>query len=61
MLSTILLASIIFLIWSSPEFRSYTANALRITASWVEPNEETEKNPKHFQIPNPFYTEKVRK
>lgn len=46
--------------WSSAEVRSFTANALRTTANWIEPKGQPKVNPKVFQIPNPFYINKEK-
>ncbi len=55
MIRTFLLAILIAFGWSSIELRAFMANALRRTANFVDPKESIENNPKHFQIPNPFY------
>ena len=52
----VLLGIIVLVLWSSPEARVTTANALRVTANLIEPEKEDE-NPKNFMIPNPFYKE----
>ncbi len=57
MIKTLLLALSIVIIWSSPELRGKTADVLRITATWLEPQGNAKRPPKNFQIPNPFYRE----
>ena len=48
--------------WSSAEMRTITSNALKATANWIQPedSDKTRKNPKHFQIPNPFYKDEKK-
>ena len=45
--------------WSSPGIRLFASDFLRVTATWIEPKGEKDakQNPKHFQVPNPFYQE----
>ena len=61
MIKTLLLAVIVALLWSTPQARETTANALRIVANWLNPKEEPIKTPKHLNIqipvPNPMYQE----
>ena len=57
LIRTLLLVIILFLGASSPDLRNVMAKALRITATWVEPKNSPETNPRNFQIPNPFYVE----
>ncbi len=61
MLRTIFLIVIFLAVWSSPDLRAYTANALRLTATWIEPKKAVEQNPRYFQIPNPFYENHEKK
>ncbi|CAX31863.1 Hypothetical protein PMT_2344 [Prochlorococcus marinus str. MIT 9313] len=53
MIKTLLLAVIVALLWSTPQARETTANALRIAANWLDPKEEPIKIPKHLQIQIP--------
>ena len=61
MIKTLLLAGIVALLWSTPQARETTANALRIVANWLDPKEEPIKIPKNLNIqipvPNPMYQE----
>ena len=61
MIRALLLLAILFVGWSSPAFRFAASKALRITADRIEPKEALEKakNPRFFQIPNPFYDDSV--
>jgi len=53
----ILLGIVVVVLWSSPQARVITANALRETANLIEPKDGAE-SPKNFVIPNPFYEDK---
>ena len=55
----VLLGIVVLVLWSSPQARQVTADALRGTANWIEPK-KGEESPKNFVIPNPFYTEKSK-
>ncbi len=55
MIRTILICALLVFGWSSAEVRLSVSNALRLTASVIEPDSEFEENPKFFKIPNPFY------
>ena len=55
MLRILLLLVVVYVGTTSPELRSFAAKGLRMSADWIEPKQSTEKNPKTFQIPNPFY------
>ena len=54
MLRILLLVVVVHVGTTSPELRSFAAKGLRMSADWIEPKQFTEKNPKTFQIPNPF-------
>ena len=60
MLKNLLLGVILFTVWTSPDLRSLVANGLRETAKWIEPTNMPRRNPKHFQIPNPFYKDEKK-
>ena len=60
MLKNLLLAAIIFIVWSSPDLRSAVARGLRETANWIEPKKIPKSNPKYLEIPNPFYKEDMK-
>ena len=57
MLRILLLVVVVYVGTTSPELRSLAAKGLSMSADWIEPKEKTDKNPKTFQIPNPFYRE----
>ena len=46
MIKAVLLAGIVALLWSTPQARETTANALRMAANWLDPKEEAIKIPK---------------
>ena len=63
MLRILLLVVVVYVGTTSPELRSFAAKGLRMSADWIEPKQSTqstEKNPKTFQIPNPFYREDAK-
>ena len=60
MIRTLLLVVALVLGASSPDLRNVLANALRTTATWIETKESTEKNPRTFEILNPFYREDAK-
>ena len=57
LIRTLLIVLIFYLGANSPDFRSFAAKGLRISADWIEPKNSPNKNPRNFQIPNPFYVE----
>ena len=57
MIKTLLLAFIALVLWSSPEMRFVTANAMRGLAKIIEPTGPVNRNSKYFKVPNPFYVE----
>ncbi len=61
LIKTLLLVIVLYVSLSSVEVRTFTANALRLTASWIDPNGSPKNNPRHFQVPNPFYMDKEEK
>ena len=58
-MKVVLIGIVVLVLWSSPQAREVTANALRSTAKWIEPR-KGEESPKNFVIPNPFYKEKSK-
>ena len=55
----VLLGLIVLVLWSSPQARQVTADALRGTANAIQPK-KGEESPKNFVIPNPFYKEQSK-
>jgi len=59
LIRTILLVVFLYVGINSPELRSFTAKGLRMSADWIE-SKSTKKNPRTFQIPNPFFLEEEK-
>ena len=49
MIRTILFGAMVIVVWSSPDLRDSTANARRMTAAWIDPEDAPKKNPKDYK------------